>query len=66
MPPRAPRSPARSRRSPRSRWGSTASPAGEALIQLYQSARRAVLDSALQFNPKIETIRTDFLEIRQR
>lgn len=42
------------------------SPAGEALIQLYQSARRAVLDSALQFNPKgIETIRTDFLEIRQ-
>jgi len=41
-------------------------PAGGALLQLYQAARHTVLDSALQFDArKIETIRNDFLEIRQ-
>lgn len=35
-----------------------------ALIQLYESARRAVLDSALAFDaPTITEIRNDFLEI---
>lgn len=43
-----------------------ASPAGEALLHLYQAARRTVLDSALAFDAtKIDTIRVDFLEIRQ-
>jgi flagellar protein FliS len=42
------------------------SEAGPALMQLYQSARRTVLDSALRFDgEKMETIRRDFLEIRQ-
>ncbi|WP_062787677.1 flagellar export chaperone FliS [Novosphingobium capsulatum] len=41
-------------------------PTGPALIQLYQSARRTVLDSALRFDgAKMDTIRKDFLEIRQ-
>ena len=44
----------------------TDNPAGGALMQLYQSARKAVLDSAVRFDGrKIEAIRTDFIEIRQ-
>lgn len=43
-----------------------ASPAGQALIHLYQAARRTVLDNALRFDaPALEAIRTDFGEIRQ-
>lgn len=39
-------------------------PIAPALIQLYDSARRAVLDSALAFDaPTITEIRNDFLEI---
>lgn len=39
-------------------------PIAPALIQLYDSARRAVLDSALAFDaPTINEIRNDFLEI---
>lgn len=35
-----------------------------ALIQIYAAARRAVLDSALNFDPKaIATIRQDFIDI---
>ncbi|MCW1383022.1 flagellar protein FliS [Novosphingobium sp. KCTC 2891] len=41
-------------------------PTGPALIQLYQSARKAVLDCAVRFDAvRLETIRADFLEIRQ-
>lgn len=41
-------------------------PAGAALIQLYEAARRSVLDSALRFDGvRLATIRDDFLEIRQ-
>ena len=41
-------------------------PTGEALIQLYQSARNAILDSVLAFDPaKLHQIRQDFIEIRQ-
>lgn len=39
---------------------------GTALTQFYTAARRAILDSAVDFNaPRIETIRNDFLEISQ-
>ena len=35
-----------------------------ALHQLYEAARRTVLDSAMTFDsPRIETLRTDFSEI---
>jgi len=35
-----------------------------ALVQLYEAARRAVLDNALNFDPKvIATIRQDFIDI---
>jgi len=41
-------------------------PAGQPLMQLYQAARRTVLDSALRFDGKqLETIRTDLLDIRE-
>lgn len=41
-------------------------PTGAALLQLYGSARRAVLDSAVAFNAAtLDTIRKDFDEIRQ-
>ena len=44
----------------------SSNPTGPALIQLYQSARRTVLDSAVRFDAAgIEAIRQDFLEIRQ-
>ncbi len=37
---------------------------GPALLQLYEAARKAVLDSALAFDPQtIATIRQDFIEI---
>jgi flagellar protein FliS len=40
-------------------------PTGKALMQLYQSARVAALDSVLHFDAKkLGTIRTDFIEIR--
>lgn len=40
--------------------------AGPALTQLYDSARRSVLDSAVVFNGRrLEMIRADFAEIRQ-
>ncbi len=39
-------------------------PVAAALRQLYEAARRSVLDSALDFDPaKISTIRQDFVEI---
>lgn len=39
-------------------------PIAVALHQLYQAARRSILDSALEFDPKvISTIRHDFMEI---
>ena len=41
-------------------------PAGQPLLQLYQSARRTILDSALRFDSaKLETIRVDLLDIRE-
>ena len=41
-------------------------PAGQPLLQLYQAARRTVLDSALRFDgAKLETIRVDLLDIRE-
>jgi flagellar protein FliS len=41
-------------------------PTGEALLQLYQSARTTILDNVLHFNPaKLDQIRQDFIEIRQ-
>lgn len=44
----------------------TNAPTGPAFVQLYESARRSVLDSAVQFNAKrLDTIRADFEEIRQ-
>lgn len=44
----------------------SASPVGTSLLQLYQAARRTILDSALRFDaPSLETIRTDLLEIRE-
>lgn len=43
-----------------------AHPAGQPLMQLYQAARRAILDSALRFDAaKLETIRVDLLDIRE-
>ncbi|MDP3908403.1 flagellar export chaperone FliS [Novosphingobium sp.] len=37
---------------------------GPALIQLYEAARRTVLDSVLSFNPAaLQTIRSDFIDI---
>ena len=44
----------------------SAHPAGAPLLQLYQAARRTILDSALRFDaPQLETIRTDLLDIRE-
>lgn len=43
-----------------------AHPASQPLMQLYQAARRSILDSALRFDPpQLETIRTDLLDIRE-
>lgn len=43
----------------------TAMPAGQALMQLYRSARTSILDSVLTFDPqRLGTIRDDFIEIR--
>ena len=43
----------------------SAVPTGAALLQLYQAARRSVLDCAVRFDPAVlETIRNDFSEIR--
>lgn len=43
-----------------------ANPMAPALMQLYQAARKSVLDSAVRFDAgTLETIRQDFLEIRQ-
>ena len=40
-------------------------PTGQALMQLYQSARTTILDSVLHFSPaKLAEIRQDFIEIR--
>lgn len=42
----------------------TQQPIAPALLQLYDSARRAVLDSVLRFDAdKMDAIRTDFIEI---
>ncbi len=39
--------------------------AGQALLQLYASARTTILDSVLAFNPAgLAQIRQDFIEIR--
>ncbi|MBX9884524.1 MAG: flagellar protein FliS [Novosphingobium sp.] len=41
-------------------------PAGQPLLQLYQAARRTILDNALRFDAaQLETIRTDLLDIRE-
>ncbi len=41
-------------------------PAGQPLLQLYQAARRTILDNALRFDaPQLETIRSDLLDIRE-
>lgn len=41
-------------------------PTGAALLQLYQSARRAVLECAVRFDPDVLTnIRRDFAEIHE-
>jgi flagellar protein FliS len=41
-------------------------PTGQALLQLYQSARAAILDSVLGFDAaKLDRIRQDFIEIRE-
>lgn len=41
-------------------------PAGQPLLQLYQAARRTILDSALRFDAaKLDTIRVDLLDIRE-
>jgi len=40
-------------------------PTGQALLQLYASARTTILDSVLAFNPaELAQIRQDFIEIR--
>ena len=40
-------------------------PTGAALIQLYRSARRSVLDCAVRFDAQVlDNIRRDFIEIR--
>lgn len=42
-----------------------ANPTGQALIHLYQTARRSVLESAVRFDAAtLSTIRADFIEIR--
>ena len=44
----------------------TSNPVSAPLLQLYQAARRTILDSALRFDgPRLEAIRTDLLEIRE-
>ena len=44
----------------------SAHPASTPLLQVYQAARRTILDSALRFDaPQLETIRTDLLDIRE-
>ncbi|KUR72707.1 flagellin [Novosphingobium fuchskuhlense] len=44
----------------------TSNPVGQPLLQLYQAARRTILDNALRFDaPQLETIRTDLLDIRE-
>ncbi|WP_421852813.1 flagellar export chaperone FliS [Novosphingobium sp.] len=44
----------------------SAHPAGQPLLQLYQAARRTILDNALRFDAaQLETIRTDLLDIRE-
>jgi flagellar protein FliS len=41
-------------------------PTGQALLQVYQSARTAILDNVLNFNEAtLGRIRQDFIEIRQ-
>ncbi|MFM9936882.1 MAG: flagellar export chaperone FliS [Novosphingobium sp.] len=41
-------------------------PAGQPLMQIYQSARRSILDSALRFDAtRLDTIRVDLLDIRE-
>ena len=41
-------------------------PTGQALLQLYQSARTTILDSVLDFDAaKLGEIRQDFIEIRE-
>lgn len=43
----------------------TTFPTGQALVQLYQSARKAALECAVRFDSEVlATIRTDFAEIR--
>lgn len=44
----------------------SSNPIGAPLLQLYQAARRTILDNALRFDPaQLETIRTDLLDIRE-
>lgn len=44
----------------------SANPVGGPLLQLYQAARRTILDNALRFDARqLETIRTDLLDIRE-
>ncbi len=44
----------------------SAHPAGQPLLQLYQAARRTILDNALRFDAvQLDTIRKDLLDIRE-
>lgn len=44
----------------------SSNPVGQPLLQLYQAARRTILDNALRFDAsQLETIRTDLLDIRE-
>lgn len=44
----------------------TSNPVSQPLLQLYQAARRTILDNALRFDPaQLGTIRTDLLDIRE-
>jgi flagellin-specific chaperone FliS len=44
----------------------TTNPVSQPLLQLYQAARRTILDNALRFDARqLETIRTDLLDIRE-
>ena len=44
----------------------TSNPVSQPLLQLYQAARRTILDNALRFDaPQLDTIRTDLLDIRE-
>ncbi|KPF84791.1 flagellar export chaperone FliS [Novosphingobium sp. AAP93] len=44
----------------------SSNPVGAPLLQLYQAARRTILDNALRFDARqLETIRTDLLDIRE-